>query len=78
MLRDSIKSIFRDHWKKAKQELSRRYELSHWNSIVEAVEKMVSCRDPSKGYAEYICMKCGTKKDLRARVDSAVPVERNM
>jgi hypothetical protein len=64
MARDSIKSIFREHWKKAKQEISRRYEPTHWKSIVEAVEKMLSCRDPSKGYAEYMCTKCGTKKRI--------------
>ncbi|MEW6215747.1 MAG: transposase [Nitrospirota bacterium] len=58
----SIKSIFRDHWKSLKQGLSRRYESSHWDSIVGSVEKMLSCRDPSNGYAEYICTKCGTKK----------------
>jgi len=39
-----------------------RYESSHWESIVESVEKMLSCKDPSNGYAEYICMKCGTKE----------------
>jgi hypothetical protein len=44
----SIKSIFFDHWKSIRLELSRRYESSHWESIVESVEKMVSCREPSK------------------------------
>jgi len=29
---------------------------------VESVEKMLSCREPSNGYAEYICTHCGTKK----------------
>lgn len=57
-----IKSIFYDHWKAAKSVLSTRYSSSHWKSIVESVEKMLSCRDPSNGYAEYICLKCGTKK----------------
>ena len=62
MLAISIKSIFSDHWKSIKLELSRRYESSHWKSIVESVEKMLSCREPSNGYAEYICTHCGTKK----------------
>ena len=62
MLATSIKSIFSDHWKSIKLELSRRYESSHWKSIVESVEKMLSCREPSNGYAEYICTHCGTKK----------------
>ena len=62
MLAISIKSIFSDHWKSEKFELSRRYESSHWESIVESVEKMLSCREPSNGYAEYICTHCGTKK----------------
>ena len=29
---------------------------------MESVEKMLSCREPSSGYAEYICPHCGTKK----------------
>jgi len=29
---------------------------------VESVEKMLSCREPSNGYAEYICTHCGAKK----------------
>ncbi len=62
MLAISIKSIFSDHWKSEKLALSRRYEPSHWESIVESVEKMLSCREPSSGYAEYICTHCGSKK----------------
>jgi hypothetical protein len=62
MLAISIKSIFSDHWKSEKLALSRRYESSHWESIVESVEKMLSCREPSSGYAEYICTHCGAKK----------------
>ena len=62
MLAISIKSIFSDHWKSIKLELSRKYESSHWQSIVESVEKMLSCREPSNGYAEYICTHCRTKK----------------
>jgi hypothetical protein len=62
MLAISIKSIFSGHWKSEKLALSRRYESSHWESIVESVEKMLSCREPSSGYAEYICTHCGAKK----------------
>ena len=62
MLAISIKSIFSDHWKSIKLELSRRHESSHWQSIVESVEKMLSCKEPSSGYAEYICTHCGIKK----------------
>jgi len=62
MLAITIKSIFSDHWKSIKLELSRRYKTSHWPSIVESVEKMLSCREPSNGYAEYVCTRCGTKK----------------
>lgn len=29
---------------------------------MESVEKMLSSREPSSGYAEYICRHCGTKK----------------
>jgi hypothetical protein len=58
----SIKSIFCDHWKSIKLEISRRYESFHRRSIVESVKKMLSCREPSSGYAEYICTHCGAKK----------------
>ena len=60
----SIKTIFWNHWKSVKQILSRRYEPSHWESIVSAVEKMLSCRDPSIGYKEYMCTKCGETKKV--------------
>ena len=58
----SIKSIFKGHWDNEKIELSGRYSQPHWESIVEAVEKMINCRDPSNGYAKYICPNCFKKK----------------
>lgn len=58
----SIKTIFYDHWSSAKQVISRRYSSFHWRSIVDAVDKMLSCKDPSGGYAEYICTRCGKEK----------------
>ena len=58
----SIKSIFRDFWKAILIELSMRYSPIHWKSIVENVKKMLLCRDPLNGYAEYICPSCFEKK----------------
>ena len=51
----SIKTIFRDFWYIIFAELSSRYSKLHWDSIVENVEKMIGCGDPSNGYAEYVC-----------------------
>jgi len=62
MLAKSTKSIFFDHCKDKKLAISRRYEPSPWQSIVKSVERMLSYREPSNGYAEYICPHCGTKK----------------
>jgi hypothetical protein len=59
-----IKTIFYGNWKAAKQSLSRRYEASHWEGIVSTVEKMLGCRDPANGFAEYICSKCGRRKKV--------------
>ena len=62
MLAISIKSMFSDHWRSEKLALSRIYESSHWESVVESVERMLSCREPSSGYAQYISTHCGAKK----------------
>lgn len=59
-----IRSIFRDHWQTAKEQFSTGYSEYTWESIVEAVEKMLGCGDPSKGYAEYICPRCHKKKKV--------------
>ncbi|MBI5788781.1 MAG: transposase [Candidatus Schekmanbacteria bacterium] len=64
MAANLIKTIFCEHWKPAKQALSRGYEPSHWEDIVTAVEKMLGCRDPANGFAEYICLKCGRTKKV--------------
>ena len=60
----SIKTIFRDFWYIIFAELSSRYSKLHWDSIVENVEKMIGCGDPSNGYAEYVCPQCGNKKQV--------------
>ena len=60
----SIKTIFRDFWYIIFTELSVIYSKPHWNSIVENVEKMIGCGDPSNGYAEYVCPQCGNKKKV--------------
>jgi hypothetical protein len=65
MLAISIKSIFSDHWKSEKLALTRRYESSPCESIVESVEKMLSCREFSSGDAEYICFGTHEPRPLR-------------
>ena len=60
----SIKSIFHDFWNIVFAELSVIYSPIHWDSIVENVKKMLMCRDPSNGYAEYICPCCFEKKKV--------------
>ena len=59
-----IRTIFRDHWQTAKEQYSAVYSEYTWESIVEAVEKMLGCGDPAKGYAEYICPRCHKKKKV--------------
>lgn len=64
MAANLIKTIFYDHWSVAKRVLSRRYDHSHWKAIVSSVEKMLGCKDPANGYAEYICTGCGRAKKV--------------
>ena len=45
----SIKAIFCDLWYIIFTELSGIYSKPHWDSIVENVEKMIGCGDPSNG-----------------------------
>ena len=59
-----IKTIFHDFWSTALTELSVIYSKLHWDSIVENVEEMLQCRDPSNGYAEYICPCCFERKKV--------------
>jgi hypothetical protein len=60
----SIKSIFREFWYILCIELEGVYSQLHWESIVENVEKMINCREPSNGFAEYICPECFEKKKV--------------
>ena len=60
----SIKSIFNEFWYIIFVELSVIYSEIHWDSITENVEKMLNCRKPSGGYAEYICPRCFEKKKV--------------
>ena len=64
MAKTSIKTIFNDFWYIIFAELSVIYSSIHWESIVENVEKMLNCRNPSGGYAEYICPCCFEKKKV--------------
>lgn len=53
--RDKFKDIFRTHWESFKKTFSR-YQSDRYD---EVVQKMLGCGDPEKGYATYICCKCG-------------------
>lgn len=64
MVKTSIKTIFNDFWYLVFAELSVIYSSIHWDSVVENVEKMLNCRNPSGGYAEYICPCCFEKKKV--------------
>ncbi len=59
-----IRIIFIDFWYVVLIELSIHYSKEHWNSIIENVKKMMHCKDPSNGYAEYICPCCFKKKKV--------------
>jgi len=56
--RDKLKEIFREHW----QSFKNRYARYRSERYEEAVEKMLGCGDPEKGFATYICGKCGQEK----------------
>jgi Putative transposase/Transposase zinc-binding domain len=60
----SIKSIFNDFWHIVFIELSAIYSSVHWEAITENVEKMLNCRKPSGGYAEYVCTCCGESRKV--------------
>jgi len=64
MKKISIKAIFNDFWYLVFAELSVIYSSIHWDSIVENVGKMLNCRNPLGGYAEYICPCCFKKKKV--------------
>ena len=60
----SIKSIFNDFLHIVFIELSVIYSSNHWEAIKECVEKMLNCRKPSGGYAEYVCTCCGESRKV--------------
>ncbi len=60
----SIKTIFYDFCHTVSVELSVIYSAPHWDSITENVNKMLKCREPSNGYAEYISPCCYEKKKV--------------
>ena len=53
--RDQLKEIFRLHRESFKETFSR-YRAARYD---EALEQMLSCGDPTNGYATYVCSRCG-------------------
>lgn len=59
---NTIKEIFKDHWETFCKSLSHRIPKDMWESVEEAVEKMLKCGDPKNGYAKYLCLDCYEEK----------------
>lgn len=53
-----VTQILRDHWKEFKKNKLHRVPSDMRSSVVEAVEKALSCGDISKGYTKYKCIEC--------------------
>lgn len=60
--RITIKQIFAEHWMEFKQTKLNTIPEEIQKSVEEAVEKMLGCGDPKKGYAKYVCTDCGEQK----------------
>jgi len=53
-----IKDIFAQHWERFCVTLKHRIPNDMWDSVEEAVKKMLSCGDPKNGFAKYLCFDC--------------------
>lgn len=57
----TIKEIFKDYWTKFAFAMSKANKPIR-QTIIDEVTKIISCQDPKKGFALYICPKCGVEK----------------
>ena len=75
MLHNNLMSILQDIFKDHYEEMI--YTLHPRSSVIENVEKMIYCGDPSFGGAMYGCPKCGKLKFVPFRCHSRFcpPVE---
>ncbi len=57
---DRFRQIFRDHWDRwCEQRLENEVPPGQRANVRKIIERMMLCRDPSAGYARYICPGCG-------------------
>ena len=59
-----LQEIFRDHYEEIK------YTLHPRHSVLENIDRMINCGDPSYGGAMYGCTKCGNLKFVPFRCKS--------
>jgi len=57
----TIKEIFEDNWDEFVDEMDSQGKTIR-KTILNEVEKVIGCQDPQKGFALYICPKCGAHK----------------
>ncbi len=55
----TIKQIFTESWSSFVDEMDKKDKPIR-PVIIEEVEKIIGCQDPSNGFALYICPKCNT------------------
>ncbi|MBQ7430377.1 MAG: transposase zinc-binding domain-containing protein, partial [Butyrivibrio sp.] len=53
MKRNTLQELFLDHYEEI------QYTLHPRSSVMENIDKMINCGDPSFGGAMYGCPKCG-------------------
>jgi hypothetical protein len=53
-----IKDIFADHWDHFKGVNKHKVPTDLWDSVEEAVSKMLSCGEIENGFARYVCPDC--------------------
>ena len=61
---DILQTIFKDHYEEM------LYILHPRQAVIDNVDKMISCGDPSFGEAMYACSKCGNLKFVPFRCKS--------
>ena len=61
---DILQTIFKDHYEEM------LYILHPRQAVIDNVDKMISCGDPSFGEAMYACSKCGNFKFVSFRCTS--------
>ncbi len=56
---DRFREIFRDHWNRwSDLRLEEEVPSDQRARVKESVQRLLLCRDPSAGYARYVCPNC--------------------